>query len=127
MSANQKRKIEDRRIKLEEEAKAKKDAEQKVKLAREKKEAEERARKQKEIFEGLAAAKEKSQNQTKTVNQSNFMDIMNEQDVDSKKKKAQEEARFKKMNANQDKGLSFNYLGAGQKHVSKETLAGTVP
>lgn len=47
------------------------------------------------------------------VNQSNFMDIMNEQEVDSKKKKAQDEARYKKMNANKDKGLSFNYLGAG--------------
>ena len=55
------------------------------------------------------------------------MDIMNEQEVDAKKKKAQDEARFKKMNANKDKGLSFNYLGAGQKHVSKETLAGHVP
>ena len=53
------------------------------------------------------------------------MDIMNEQEVDSKKKKAQEEARFKKMNENKEKGLSFNYLGAGQKAVSKETLAGT--
>ena len=36
------------------------------------------------------------------VNQSNFMDIMNEQEVDSKKKKAQDEARFKKMNAKKD-------------------------
>ena len=52
------------------------------------------------------------------------MDIMNEQEVDSKKKKAQDEARFKKMNANKDKGLNFDYLGAGQKAVSKETLAG---
>ena len=81
-------------------------------MERERKEAEERARKQKEIFEGLAAAKERSQVKA-PVNQSNFMDIMNEQEVDSKKKKAQDEARYKKMNANKDKGLSFNYLGAG--------------
>ena len=30
------------------------------------------------------------------------MDIMNEQEVDAKKKKAQDEARFKKMNAKKD-------------------------
>ena len=123
MSVNQKRKADDKRTKAEEEAKAIKDAEEKKRLEREKREAEERARKQKEIFEGMFAAKEK--NQAKPINQSNFSDIMTEQAVDSKKMKVQEEARFKKMNAKVDKGLMFNYLGAGQKAVSKETLAGT--
>ena len=50
------------------------------------------------------------------------MDIMNEQAVDSKKKR-EEEARFKKMNQNKDQGLAFNYLSAGQKAVGKETMA----
>ena len=50
------------------------------------------------------------------------MEIMNEQAVDSKQK-AEEEARFKKMNQNQKKGLQFDYLTAQQKMVHNETMA----
>ena len=39
------------------------------------------------------------------------MEIMNEQAVDSKQK-AEEEARFKKMNQNKKKGLQFDYLSS---------------
>ena len=119
MSANQKRKHEEKKAKQEAEEKARKEEAERKRLEQEKVEKEERARKAKMIFEGMAAA---NKAQPKKQSSSNFMEIMNEQAIDSKQK-AEEEARFKKMNQNQKKGLQFDYLTSQQKMVHNETMA----
>ena len=60
MSLNQKRQLEEKRIKQEAEDKARKEEAERKRIEMERLEAEERARKNKEIFEGLAAAQQKN-------------------------------------------------------------------
>ena len=119
MSANQKRKYEEKKAKQEAEEKARKEEAERKRLEQERIEKEERARKAKMIFEGMAAA---NKTQPQKQSSSNFMEIMNEQAVDSKQK-AEEEARFKKMNQNKKKGLQFDYLSSDQKMVNMESMA----
>ena len=128
LSENQKRKRETQRLKKEAEEKAKREEEERIKQEklrkqreREEKETEQRRLKTEALFRGLAAANQVGE-EKKSVQASNFEDVMQEQAQRSQRQIA-EDQRIENARVAQNTNMKFNYIGKANMPVAKGTIA----